>query len=114
MLPDIVENGKLFSSVTAERGMSFRHLVTLKTIFSPVEGGYRLSGRKISASIGEHADYYFTTGFLEGKKTAAEAIMTAVLHKDYGGSSVGGGVGHHVDAGNGERRHHLRGHLRAE
>ncbi len=88
VLPDIVENGKLFSSVTAERGMSFRHLVTLKSIFSPVEGGYRLSGRKISASIGEHADYYFTTGFLEGKKTAAEAIMTAVLHKDYGGSSV--------------------------
>lgn len=88
VLPDVTENGKLFSSVTAERGMSFRHLVTLKSIFTPVEGGYRLNGRKISASVGEHADYYFTTGFLAGKKTAGEAIMTAVIRKDAPGASV--------------------------
>lgn len=88
VLPDVTENGKLFSSVTAERGMSFRHLVTLKSIFTPVEGGYRLNGRKISASVGEHADYYFTTGFLAGGKTAAEAIMTAVIRKDSPGASV--------------------------
>lgn len=88
VLPDITQNGKLFSSVTAERGMSFRHLVTLRSTFTPAEGGYRLNGRKISASVGEHADYYFTTGFLAGKKTAAEAIMTAVIHKDAPGASV--------------------------
>ncbi len=88
VLPDIAQNGKLFSSVTAERGMSFRHLVTLKTTFTPENGGYRLNGTKISATVGEFADYYFTTGFLAGKKTAAEGLMTAVVSKGTEGSKV--------------------------
>lgn len=88
ILPEIAEKGKLFSSVTAERGMSFRHLVTLKTTFTPSGGGYHLNGTKISATVGEHADYYFTTGFLAGKKTAAEAIMTAVIPKEAAGASI--------------------------
>jgi alkylation response protein AidB-like acyl-CoA dehydrogenase len=68
--------------------MSFRHLVTLKSTFTPVEGGYRLNGTKISASVGEFADYYFTTGFLADKKTAKEALMTAVIPKETEGSSI--------------------------
>ena len=50
ILPQVTEGGKYFSSVTAERGMSFRHLVTLKTTYTPVDGGYHLNGEKISAN----------------------------------------------------------------
>ncbi len=88
ILPGVTEGGKYFSSVTAERGMSFRHLVTLKSTYTPVEGGFRLNGEKISATVGDHADLYFTTGFLAGKKTAAEAIMTAVIPKGAEGATV--------------------------
>ncbi len=88
ILPEVTEGGKYFSSVTAERGMSFRHLVTLKTTFTPVDGGFRINGEKISASVGEFADLYFTSGFLAGKKTAAEAIMTAVIPKGSEGATI--------------------------
>jgi len=88
ILPQVTEGGKYFSSVTAERGMSFRHLVTLKTTYTPVDGGFRINGEKISATVGEFADLYFTTGFLAGKKTAAEAIMTAVIPKETEGAKV--------------------------
>lgn len=88
ILPQVTEGGKYFSSVTAERGMSFRHLVTLKTTFTPAEGGFRINGEKISATVGENADLFFTTGFLAGKKTAAEAIMTAVIPRESEGTAV--------------------------
>ena len=88
ILPEVTEGGKYFSSVTAERGMSFRHLVTLKTTFTPVDGGFRINGEKISATVGDFADLYFTSGFLAGKKTAAEAIMTAVIPKGSEGATV--------------------------
>ena len=68
--------------------MSFRHLVTLKSTFTPVDGGFRLSGEKISATLGEYAGLFFTTGFLAGKKTAAEAIMTAVIDKNSDGVEI--------------------------
>jgi alkylation response protein AidB-like acyl-CoA dehydrogenase len=88
ILPRVTEGGEYFSSVTAERGMSFRHLVTLKSTFTPVDGGFRLSGEKISATLGEYAGLFFTTGFLAGKKTAAEAIMTAVIDKNSDGVEI--------------------------
>ncbi len=88
ILPEITGGRKYFSSVTAERGMSFQHLVTLKTTFTPVEGGFRLNGEKISATVGKYADFYFTSGFLAGKETAAEAIMTAVIPKESEGTEV--------------------------
>ena len=88
ILPGVTEGGQYFSSVTAERGMSFRHLVTLKSTFTPAEGGFRLNGEKISATVGGHADLYYTSAFLAAKKTAAEAIMTAVIPKGAEGATV--------------------------
>ena len=88
ILPRVAGGGEYFSSVTAERGMSFRHLVTLKSTFTPVDGGFRLSGEKISATLGEYAGLFFTTGFLAGEKTAAEAIMTAVIDKNSDGVEI--------------------------
>lgn len=87
-LGDCVENGKLFASVTSEEGTSFRHKVVLSGTWTPVDGGYLLNGSKIFSSIGENADYYFQSAFLEGKTTGSEALLTAVVPKSANGVRI--------------------------
>ena len=52
----------------------------LNTVFHPAEnGGYRVAGVKQFCSLGDAADYYFITGILEGKTSARDGVITAMI-----------------------------------
>jgi alkylation response protein AidB-like acyl-CoA dehydrogenase len=76
---EVVENGKLFSSITSEPQSSFRHKFVLSTTFKPVEGGFLLNGVKHFGSLGEHASYHFVTAMIEGASSAEEGQQSAVV-----------------------------------
>jgi hypothetical protein len=85
---EVVDHGKLFSSVTSEPQSSFRHKFVLTTTFKPVAGGYLLGGVKHFASLGEHSDYHFVTALIEGKATAREGQRSALVPKTARGITV--------------------------
>jgi alkylation response protein AidB-like acyl-CoA dehydrogenase len=76
---EVVDGGKLFSSVTSEPTASFRHQFVLSTTFTPVDGGFLLNGVKHFGSLGEHASYHFVTALIEGKATAREGQQSALV-----------------------------------
>lgn len=84
----VVDDGRLFSSVTSEPQSSFRHKFVLTTIFKPVDGGYLLNGTKHFASLGEHSDFHFVTALIEGTTTAREGQRSALVPKTSRGISV--------------------------
>lgn len=84
----VVEQGKLFSSVTSEPTASFRHKFVLSTVFRPVDGGYRLNGVKHFASLGEHSDYHFVTALIEGAATAREGQRSALVPRTAPGIAI--------------------------
>ena len=85
---EVVDRGKLFSSVTSEPQSSFRHKFVLSTTFKPVEGGFLLNGVKHFGSLGEHSDYHFVTALIEGQTTAREGQQSALVPKTTPGISV--------------------------
>jgi len=70
----VVDDGRLFSSVTSEPQSSFRHKFVLTTTFTPAEGGFLLNGVKHFGSLGEHGDYHFVTALIEGGIVPLETI----------------------------------------
>jgi alkylation response protein AidB-like acyl-CoA dehydrogenase len=85
---EVIDGGKLFSSVTSEPTASFRHKFVLSTVLTPVEGGYRLNGVKHFGSLGEHSDYHFVTAMLEGSTTAREGQQSVIVPRTSAGVSV--------------------------
>jgi hypothetical protein len=85
---EVIDHGRLFSSVTSEPQASFRHKFVLSTTFKPVDQGFLLTGVKHFGSLGEHASYHFVTAMIEGKTTAREGQQSAVVSATSPGISV--------------------------
>ena len=85
---EVIDRGKLFSSITSEPQASFRHKFVLSTTFAPVEGGFLLSGVKHFGSLGEHASFHFVTALIEGTTTATEGQQSALVPAGSTGISV--------------------------
>jgi len=54
----IVEAGRIYSQPFSEGGAAAAGAAPFGTTATPVEGGWRLNGKKIFASLAGHADYY--------------------------------------------------------
>jgi alkylation response protein AidB-like acyl-CoA dehydrogenase len=85
---EVVDGGKLFSSVTSEPTASFRHKFVLSTVLTPVDGGFRLNGVKHFGSLGEHSDYHFVTAMIEGATTAREGQQSVVVPRTAAGVTI--------------------------
>jgi hypothetical protein len=85
---EVVDGGKLFSSITSEPEASFRHRFVLTTTFTPTEGGFLLNGVKHFGSLGEHSDYHFVTALIEGTTSAREGQQSALVPKTSAGIRV--------------------------
>jgi alkylation response protein AidB-like acyl-CoA dehydrogenase len=82
---EVVDGGKLVASLGSEPGSSFRERYVVQTRFEPVEGGYRVTGIKHFASIGDNADIYAVIGLLEGTTSARDGLLCALIRRDSGG-----------------------------
>lgn len=89
-LGEVVKDGKLVASITSEPESSFRDRAVLQTVFTPVDGGYRVTGTKFFCSLGDAADYYFLTGVLEGDGPIRERLLSALVPRSNGGVEVVG------------------------
>ncbi|MEM7423743.1 MAG: acyl-CoA dehydrogenase family protein [Pseudomonadota bacterium] len=76
----IVEDGAIYSQPFSEGGAAAAGVVPFSTRAEPVAGGWRISGKKIFASLSGHADYY---GILcgemgEGRPSRRDTMYVAV------------------------------------
>ena len=85
---EVVKEGKLFASITSEPESSWRGKYVLRTLFTPIQGGYQVKGVKHFCSIGDSADYFFLSGMLEGHTTAKSGLLTAVMPRSAPGVEV--------------------------
>ena len=85
---EVVGEGKLIASVGSEPGSTQRGKITLQTQFHPVDGGYRVSGLKHFASLGDSADYYLVSGLLAGTESAREGVLTAMIPRGDAGVTI--------------------------
>lgn len=85
---EVVNDGKLFASITSEPESSWRDRYVLRTSFVPTENGYQVKGVKHFCSIGDSADYFFLTGMLEGHTDAENGLLTAVMPRTAPGVEV--------------------------
>ena len=76
---EVVTDGAVFSSITSEPGISFRHKGRVRTHIERDGDGYRLTGRKIFCSLSTGATYYFTWSFLEGAESLADGLLTVLI-----------------------------------
>ena len=90
-LGEIVGRGARVASITSEPEQSFRDKFVLNTVFRPSGGGgYRVAGVKQFCSLGDAADYFFVTGILEGKTTAREGVISAMIPSRDAGVKIEG------------------------
>jgi len=82
---EVVTDGAVFSSITSEPGISFRHKGKVRTHIERDGDGYRLTGRKIFCSLSTGATYYFTWSFLEGAESLADGLLTVLIPTDRDG-----------------------------
>ena len=87
---EAVEEGKLFASTLSEPYGSFRDTYVMKPSFFPRQGGYQVRSLKHFCSIGDSADYFFISGMLEGRDTAREGIISAIVPSASPGIQVEG------------------------
>ena len=86
---EVLQQGKLFATVMSEPESSFRDRFVLRTVFTPLPNGdFRVKGVKHFCSLGDAADRYFVTGLREGKATAQEGIMAALVPRSEGGITL--------------------------
>ena len=76
---EVVTDGAVFSSITSEPGISFRHKGKIRTHIERDGDGYQLTGRKIFCSLSTGATYYFTWSFLEGAESLADGLLTVLI-----------------------------------
>lgn len=89
---NILERGAVFSQPFSEGGAAAAGTVAFGTTATPVEGGFRINGKKIFASLSGHADCYgilCTEAHGEEKLSRRDTLYLAVP-KDAPGVSVEG------------------------
>jgi hypothetical protein len=87
---EVVQKGSLFASITSEPDSSFRDRFVLRTSFIPVDNGYHIQGTKHFCSLGDAADYYFVSGLLDGKTSAQDGLVSAMIPRSESGIKVEG------------------------
>jgi alkylation response protein AidB-like acyl-CoA dehydrogenase len=78
-LGEIAREGKVLASITSEPGSTYRGKYVIRMRFIPRDGGYQVEGVKYFCSLADGADYYVTSGILQGKESAKEGMMTAMI-----------------------------------
>lgn len=88
----IVEDGAIYSQPFSEGGAAAAGVVPFSTKAVPVEGGWRITGKKIFASLAGHADYYgiLCGEMVEGRKTSRRDTMYLAVPADAEGVKVVG------------------------
>ena len=73
----IVEEGAIYSQPFSEGGAAAAGVVPFSTKADPVEGGWKINGKKIFASLSGHADYYgiLCGELIEGKRPSRKDTM---------------------------------------
>lgn len=76
----IVEEGAIYSQPFSEGGAAAAGAAAFGTEAVPVEGGWRVSGKKIFASLSGHADYYgvLCTERREGRASRRDTLYLAI------------------------------------
>jgi alkylation response protein AidB-like acyl-CoA dehydrogenase len=89
---NILEGGAIFSQPFSEGGAAASGAVAFGTSATPVEGGWRINGRKIFASLSGHADYYgiLCTEVAEGGKPSRRDTLYLAIPRDAPGVAVEG------------------------
>ncbi|MDE1950120.1 MAG: acyl-CoA/acyl-ACP dehydrogenase [Burkholderiales bacterium] len=87
---NIVEGGKVYSQPFSEGGAAAAGKAPWGTLAHPVEGGYRVSGRKIFASLAGAADYYGVLCTLDKPGATQRDSMYLAVPADAPGVSVSG------------------------
>jgi alkylation response protein AidB-like acyl-CoA dehydrogenase len=88
----IVEQGAIYSQPFSEGGAAAAGAAAFGTEAHPVEGGWRVSGKKIFASLSGHADYYgvlCTEMGPDAKPSRRNTLYLAISARDDGVSVVG-------------------------
>ena len=88
----IVEEGAIYSQPFSEGGAASAGGAAFGTEAIPVEGGWRVSGKKIFASLSGHADYYgiLCTERLEGDRASRRNTLYLAIPARAEGVSVSG------------------------
>jgi len=89
---NILERGAVFSQPFSEGGAAAAGAVAFGTTATPVEGGFRINGKKIFASLSGHADYYgiLCTEVHGDEKLSRRDTLYLAVPKDAPGVSVEG------------------------
>ena len=87
-LTEVARDGKLLASITSEPGSTYRARYVIRMRFVPVDGGYRVHGTKYFCSLADGADYYITSGMLQGAQTAQEGMVMAIIPRTSEGIEV--------------------------
>lgn len=88
----IVEEGKVYSQPFSEGGAAAAGGAAFETRAVPVEGGWRVSGKKIFASLSGHADHYgiLCTEIAEGEGASRRNTLYLAIPADAPGVVVQG------------------------
>lgn len=88
----IVEDGAIYSQPFSEGGAAAAGVVPFSTKAVPVEGGWRITGKKIFASLAGHANYYgiLCGELIEGKEPSRRDTMYVAVPADAVGVEVVG------------------------
>ncbi len=84
---EIVVNRKLFASANSEPGIG-AHFSKLNSRYTPVEGGFKVSGVKSFVSMAGHADYYVTAARKEGSDGRFPDLSFFVIDADSPGIRI--------------------------
>lgn len=87
ILGEVVEEGALLNATGSEPGRTSRGLYNLITIADRVDGGYRISGLKNYATLGDVADYNLIFAGIRDK-TGSEGHLGVAIPKDNPGLKV--------------------------
>ena len=88
----IVKDGAIYSQPFSEGGPAAAGAAPFSTQAAPVEGGWRITGKKIFASLAGHADFYgiLCGEIIEGKKPSRRDTMYLAVPADAEGVKVVG------------------------
>ncbi|MGI9500574.1 MAG: acyl-CoA dehydrogenase family protein [Geminicoccaceae bacterium] len=88
----IVDDGAIYSQPFSEGGAAAAGAAPFSTKAMPVEGGWRITGKKIFASLAGHAHYYgiLCGELVEGKKPSRRDTMYLAVPADADGVQVVG------------------------
>lgn len=88
----IVEKGAIYAQPFSEGGAAAAGAAAFGTEARPVEGGWRVSGRKIFASLAGHADYYgvLCTERREGERPSRRNTLYLAIDARAAGVTVSG------------------------